>query len=312
MIITKIFDTSVDLFDAQDIYSPNITAVLLKKLNERYRGKCYKSMLITDVLRVIEHSDIRIVDNRLDGAAYVDVQLEVKGIILIKGEILTDCKVIDVLNTGTIIEHRYATGLITPGTNQYLYGIIKKNQTIPIIVNDVRYNVGNTAISISGFPFSPQINKNIYYNLTGVLTDDQKNKLDYILNDIRDELKLHSENKSFEFFTELLYQFKSNQKFELSKIGSRFSLVDFNKLKDIQNGCIVYPCESQKNNNFIMLSKQELKESDGMIVNADLYPALVDILNRRLLYLFNLSTWRYNKLVLNSPDNNCGNKVFPH
>jgi DNA-directed RNA polymerase subunit E'/Rpb7 len=293
MIITKVLETSVDLFDSKDIYTSNIIDMLIKKLTDRYRNKCFQSMLITEIVKIIRHSDIKMVDNRLDGGAYINVQFEAKGIILVRGEILNGCKVIEILDTGIIIEHEFVGGLIVPGSKQQIFNVIKKGQYIPVIINEVRYNPGQREISIYGSPFVPQMQTNTYYSISSGINDVDADKLNKMLEDLNTELKLHdnmTKERSYEFFKSLLYPFKTQQKFEISKLGSKFSVVssDEKSLLDIDSGCMVSPLESQNTNNFIYHSKQVPKETNGIIVSAGLYTAVSDILNRRLMYLMSL------------------------
>jgi hypothetical protein len=293
MFISKVIETTVDLFDARDIYTTNIADMLLKKLTDRYRNKCFQSMFITNITKIIRHSDIRMVDNRLDGAAYIDVQFEASGVILIKGEILNGCKVTEVINTGIIIEHNYAGGLIVPGNKQQIFNIIKKGQIIPIIIKEVRYNPGQNEISILGSPFIPQKHKNIFYNLAGGIKSEDVDKLSKLVESLNDEIKLHEEissEKSYEFFRDLMYPFKTQQKFELSKFGSKFSTVnaELKTLSGIKDGCITSPIEAQKNASFVYHSKTEAKETGGIVITADAYSALSEIVNRRIIYLMGL------------------------
>lgn len=282
MIVNKILETTIDLFDSAEIYTADIESMLIKKLEARYRNKCFKSVLITEILKIIRYSDIKLVDNRLDGAAYINVQFEIKGIVLIKGEILTDCKVTEIITTGIIIEHKYAGGLIMPGQKTQIYNIIKKGQTIPVIISDVRYNIGQTEISIRGVPFTPQNNTNIYYNINYGLYDGEEYKLKQLLEDYNNELKLHNDikNKSYEFFKELLYPYKNYNKTKATPIDA-----DFNKLSTIKDCIISYLGEEEKNDAFIYKVEDNTKKH---VINAPLYTVLADIINRRIIYLQNL------------------------
>jgi DNA-directed RNA polymerase subunit E'/Rpb7 len=282
MIVNKILETTIDLFDSAEIYTADIESMLIKKLETRYKNKCFKSVLITEILKIIRYSDIKLVDNRLDGAAYINVQFEIKGIVLIKGEILTDCKVTEIITTGIIIEHKYAGGLIMPGQKTQIYNIIKKGQTIPVIISDVRYNIGQTEISIRGVPFTPQIFTNIYYNINYGLYEGEEDKLKQLLEDYNNELKLHNDikNKSYEFFKELLYPYKNYNKTKATPIDA-----NFNKLSTIKDCIISYLGEEEKNDTFIYKVEDNTKKH---VINAPLYTVLSDIINRRIIYLQNL------------------------
>jgi hypothetical protein len=282
MYVNKVLETTIDLFESKDIYTADVETMLIKKLEERYKNKCFKSILITEIIKIIRYSDIKLVDNRLDGAAYINVQFEVKGVILIKGEILTECKVTEIITTGIIVEHKYAGGLIMPGQKNQIYNIIKKGQYIPIIISDVRYNIGQSEISIRGIPFTPLVVKNTYYNINYGLYDGEEDKLKQLLEDFNNEIKLHAEikNKSYEFFKELLYPYKNYNKIKAEPIN-----LEFNKLSNIKDGIIVYLGEEEKNDKFIY-KVDNVKDAET--INASLYTALADIINRRIIYLQNL------------------------
>lgn len=282
MFVNKILETTIDLFDSVDIYTADVESMLIKKLEFRYKNKCFKSILITEILKIIRYSDIKLVDNRLDGAAYINVQFEVKGVILIEGEILTDCKVTEIITTGIIVEHKYAGGLIVPGKSSEIYNIIKKGQNIPIIISYERYNIGQKEISIRGFPFAPQAIKNTYYNINYGLYEGEEDKLKQLLDSYNTEIKLHDniKSKSYEFFKELLYPYKNYNKIKGTPIP-----VDFKTLSNISSGIITYLGEEEKNNDFIY--KIDINNAKDMI-NASLYTALADIINRRILYMQNL------------------------
>ena len=50
MIVNKILETTIDLFDSAEIYTADVEAMLIKKLEARYKNKCFKSVLITEIL----------------------------------------------------------------------------------------------------------------------------------------------------------------------------------------------------------------------------------------------------------------------
>jgi DNA-directed RNA polymerase subunit E'/Rpb7 len=303
MHMTKVIETTIDLFNPKEIYTSNIPEMLIQKLKTRYSNKCYQSMLITDIIRIIKHSDIRMVDNRLDGAAYIDVQFEAVGIILVQNEILHGCKVTEVIsNNSVIIEHKQAGGLIQADPKNQIIKIIKKAQLIPVIIKDVRYNINQSEISIRAIPFVPIVTPNIYFNITNGITEQEQEKLSLLLTDYNAELTLHEtivSEKSYSVFKDLIYPFKTLQKYETSNIGLKFKplSIDEKSLSEISNGCLVAPIEASKNDDgFVFHSKVVPSELKKNVVSSSLYSALADIINRRILYLMGLRgfTEQYN------------------
>lgn len=149
MITTKIIETSVDLFNPSDIYRYDITPTIIKILEKRYVGHCFKAMLITRIVRIINNFDVVMVCNRLDGAGQVDVQVEVEGHVFIPGEILHGCRVIEMRTNMIVAKHEYADIQIAPG-NPVLDNLIKIGIDIPVLIRNVRYAVNGTSVSIVG------------------------------------------------------------------------------------------------------------------------------------------------------------------
>jgi DNA-directed RNA polymerase subunit E'/Rpb7 len=290
MFDTKVLETTIDLFDPSEIYATDPVKLIKDKLNARYVGICFSSILITEITDIIRYSDFRLVDNHLNGAAYVDVQFRVKGFMLVKGEVLHGCKVVQITNTGVFIDHPYASGMMQPDTHKRVIGLIRKDQIVPVIVQNVRYNIGKSQISIICTPYIPTVPKVVYYNITDHLSADDTDKVDDLLNRIEEEKKLHESiksNKSYIFFKNIMYPFKTQQKFTESKIGEKFAPVEetLKSLLTIKDGCLVMP----ENSSPIYLSKQKLDTDAVQIIDSPYYPAISEMLLQRLM---NLTTLR--------------------
>ena len=289
MIEDKIIETSVDLLEPVDIYTVDLPKLLLDKLIKRYKGVCYSSMLITDVLEIIRYSDRYLVDNRLDGGCYVNVQCKVRGIILCKGEILHGCKVIKITNSNIIIDHKYVTGMMLADPKRRVIVLVRKDQLIPVIVNDVRYNIGKPQISIICIPYIPMPIKQIFYNINDNLSPEDTEKVDDLLTRITDELTIHNNiknTKSYAFFRDVMYPYKTQQKFNMSPIGSKFNAVnlDIKSLLAIKDGCILLPDLSTD----IQHSKNKLDTPNVQIIDSSYYPAISELLINKLNYLIAL------------------------
>lgn len=296
--IKKTLETSVDLFKASDIYTANVAKMLMDKLTERYVGKCYQSALIQKVVSIIKYSETHIVDNRLDGAAYIDVEFVVEGIVPGQGEILQGCRVVDITQSGVIISHPLAGGLVMPDAKKQIVKILKKDQLIPVSVQAARYNINQTQITIRGTPYAPSSHKNIYYNITEIVSPEETEKLSELLEELSQELSHHSalaNEKSYKFFEDLVYPYKTTQKFEMSQIGGKFTKVtsDLKSILEIRDGCIILPEESYKQPGLTLYhSKKPINQDDlaghGVVIESHMYPAIADCINRRLMYLRNL------------------------
>jgi hypothetical protein len=287
MLITKILDTCIDLATNAEIYCANVPEMLLVKLRERYAEKCFSSMLILEILEIIRYSDRIMVDNRLDGGAYINVQFKVKGMTLVKGEVVHGCKVSKVLNNNIIVKHQYITGNMAADPKRKIIGIIGLNQIIPVIVDDVRYNIGKSQITMMCKPYTPQPFVEIYYN---IINNTHIEKLNEILDRIKEEEAIHekiSKTKVYGGFKTMVYPYKTARKFEHSALGAKFSTVSIKEL--LQSNSNANMCLTAVDfavDNCILKSNEHISQSVPVTtVNAPLYVALSEILLNRLYYL---------------------------
>lgn len=295
MKITKVLNTSIDLLNPDDIYTPDIDTLLIKKLEERYLNKCYQSVLIIKISKIIRHSSIHMVDNRLDGGAYVDVEFEIEGVIFVQGEILNGCKIIEIHANAITAEHQYAgIKLQKDQSNQLIFKILNIGQKIPIIVQKVRYMPNQSTISMLASPYVPKITEDVYYKISTPLTPKETEELHYMLEQVSTEEELHkkiSEQKSYEFFKNILYPYKVNQKFDQSKKVATLKLkpvgLEIKKLLEIDTGTLVYPQEDNRYNKRLFWSSSDISniQIQGLLINSSAFAAMADILNKYLLYL---------------------------
>jgi len=295
MHITKVLETSVDLFDPVDIYTPDIEAVLRRELEKRYKNRCYQSILILEISKLIRYSTVNMVDNRLDGAAYVDVQFEISGVIFVQGEILHNCKIIEIHTNAITAEHQYAGIKLQKDTGNVIFKILKTNQKIPVIVQKVRYMPNQKTVSMIATPYIPQIQDEVYYNITAPLNPKETEQLNYIMNEIKSEEELHKKilkEKSYDFFKDILYPYKVNQKYEQSKKAMTYKLkpvpLELKSMLEINSGIICYPSEDNKyNKRLFWNSSGDVSniDSKALIVDSDLYAVLAEISNKYLLYM---------------------------
>jgi DNA-directed RNA polymerase subunit E'/Rpb7 len=295
-IVEKILETTIDLF-GNDIYTLNINAMLMKMLSLRYKGKCFQSMLIMSINKIIKYSQIYLVDNRLDGAAYINVQFEVSGLVLIKGEVIHGCRAVEINNSGVIVDSETVGGLLHNNTKNNIINIIKKDQFVPVIVELARYTPNQNKITIRGTPYIPIVQPDVFYNITEPTSLEDMSKLDLLLKDLSEEMKIHNElmtknEKPYDYFKEIMYPYKTVQKFKQTNIGASFSEMKLNSavITDINQGCIVSPQAAQKEKELALFySDTYLNGKDVLVIKSTLYSAIADIINRRLLYLRNLS-----------------------
>lgn len=294
MIITKILETKIDLSESDQMYSADIDSTIIQKLAERYVNKCYQSVLITNIIKIIRRSSIIMADNRLDGGAYVDVQFEIEGMILVKDEILTGCTIIEIHDNNTTItaEHKYAGIKLQKDPHGVMFKILKIGQKIPIIVQKVRYTPNQSTISVIAIPYTPVKSTNCAYMIQRALNIDDTTKIGFIIDQITVEEKKHidiSKHKMYSFFRDILYPFKNNQKFENSKIVTEHKYkpveLELKQLLTIKNGTLLYPIEDPRHNKRLFWSQNETHIPEYITVVSDMYSAVSEILFKFLMYL---------------------------
>jgi DNA-directed RNA polymerase subunit E'/Rpb7 len=314
MLITKVLETSVDLIDPNsEIYAPDLESIILNILKNRYVGKCYNSILIVEIKKIIKKSLRKFVDNRLDGGASVDVCFEVEGHVFSTGEILHGCSIVETLNNAITAENKYAGIKLQKNqhnetTSNKILQSLSQKQIIPIIIQNVRYNLNKPKVSIIGSPYTPVYNKFVMINIVEGLNPAQFEKISYLLNQIKIEEELHlqytkgTEDKRYTLFKSIMYPFKSLQKIDQSKEFTNWKMkpisFDLNNKKDednftkeileISSGTIVYPDEDHKLNRRMFYSPDEIKSNFHLSVDANLYSVLSDILYKFLLYMIGL------------------------
>ena len=285
MLITKILDTSIDLKTHAEIYDPDVVGILMKKLRDRYNGKCFSSMLILDIIEVIRYSDRIMVDNMLTGAAYINVRFKVSGMVLVQGEVVHGCTVTKVLDHNIIISHPHVNGYMPADAKCKIMGIIAIDEIVPVIVDNIRYNIGKPQITMSCKPYTPQPFLEVFYNIIDTLHIE---KLEDILSRLSVEEKLHEKIKTTKVylgFKTIIYPYKTARKFEHSVIGAKFKEISIKDAVQIKDTCCLTTVDYAVDN-YLLLSKEHIPINLNVSsVNVSLTTALSEILLNKLYYL---------------------------
>lgn len=295
MYITKTLEATIDLLDPFEIYSSNLENVVKKKIIEKYVGKCFKSILILEIINIINTSEVIIYDNQLDGTAYIDVQFEVGGIILVEGEILHGCKVSEIFSNAITAEHKYASIKLKKESSN-IYKILEPGKMIPIVVSRVLYTPNKNTISMSGTPYFPNTTgEKIFYNITKQLSPEETEKISLIIDMIEKEEIKHktlSKKTQYSFFQDLLYPFKVNQKFGNNKLSKTMNFkpvkIELKQFFNINGGIVIYPDEEPKENKIFFWSKKINLPKLYTVISSPAYTVLASISNQYLMYLQSL------------------------
>jgi hypothetical protein len=279
MLIKKILASSVDLFAHQDIYSLNIADTLLKKITARFVNICYSNMLILRVVRLIEHSDVLMVDDRLDGGASCDVRFEVEGLQMSADEVLNGCRVVDITSTGILFDSQYADGLIMTQSAGQLAGIIKKNMVIPVTVVSASYPINHNKLTITGTLFSPKPANWPVYKITESASEREMSMLQELVAKLAEEAAQHSNTQSFIGANKITYPYVQPKPVSGARVDFSLTQPDLPGMLALSD-CVTMPQPFVNEFKFSVISG---KLADA--VEASQFVAWSDFINRRLIYL---------------------------
>lgn len=287
MIIQKTLETFLNIVKYEHVYTTDVDDMCMTLLVEKYAGKCYKSCFIMKINKVIRTSNMYISD-LLDLQCSICVQFEVDAIIYQDNEVITGCKINKIEPYGRIYaESKYANIQMKQDAALSVY---KEGDIIPVIVQVCRYYPNKNKISVVAHPFMPMHPDTIIYHIVKPLEADQEPHIDNILELINKEkewaLKLKSGfAKGYEFFENMIYPFKTPQKFETKQYvaDAKFKRVSIKNIKNITSGMICQPVEMNMASGEFYHSSAE--HSDIDVFEASAYEAYVAILNKHLTHL---------------------------
>jgi DNA-directed RNA polymerase subunit E'/Rpb7 len=237
MKVIKFLETRVDITNINDMFCSDYNLMIINLLKKKFNNRCYKSVYILDILDIINRSSLNCKAKALDGFVYIDVQFKALCLLYEKGEIIHDCKIVQILSKNIILaKSAYCSIQIKNSTK---VDIFKENDEIPIIVNTVRYNLFDTEVAISATPLIPIFRDPIVY-----VIDSNKNKeheAESLYKENKDEINnlekdiSKFDKKAIKFFTDIMYPFKKYKSYKKN--------VDVLTLKDldkIAEGDILY------------------------------------------------------------------------
>lgn len=262
MHIVKVLESRIDLHNINDIFCADYSKNLLNKLKEQYIGRCFKSMFIIDILRIIKRSAPMSKNKVLDGSVYIDIAFEVSGIVYEKEEIVHNCEIIQINDNGTMhAKSEYASIYIKNSKELADLLIFKKLDKIPVIVVASRYQIYDTEISISAVPLIPIIKKSIIYKVIESLDNNKSdnlfestiNKIDFSeIKKLEDDLN-KCDKKIYNSFRKLLYPYKEYKRIKIGTV-KKISSDGFSELK---SGDLVYkPIDYLDDDTYLILGNK--------------------------------------------------------
>lgn len=270
MHIVKVLETRIDLHDINDMFCADYNKNILEKLKIQYVGRCFKSMLILDILKIIRRSSPMSKNKVLDGSVYIDISFEVSGVVYEKEEIIHNCSIIQINDNGTMhAKSEHASIYIKNSKELADLLIFKKMDKIPVIVVASRYQIYDTEISISAVPLIPILKKSIIYKIVDHVEYDDSDKSDLSddLNKVIDlesikklesDLAKVSKNKTiYNSFRKLLYPFKDYKRVKDGSVKN----ISVDGFSELNVGDLVYkPIDYLDEKNYLLLNDKHKVE----------------------------------------------------
>jgi hypothetical protein len=193
MLIETRFKIQLEISDIAVIYSTNIDEQLIKILQKKYNGKCFKNTYIIDITKIIDKSPLISNTDRTGGSFNIDIDFLAKCKIYEIGEIIPMAEILEISESGMIF-------LKTDGVSIGIYpqkGLqeLKIKDKIPVIVNDLKYPPMTENIVVAAKPFIPINEPIIWHNIIIKSGDIPKLK--------KEDLK--KEDKKYDKIYDLLY-----------------------------------------------------------------------------------------------------------
>lgn len=150
MEVAKTIQTSVVLADAR-MYSPDINAVVLDWLKNKFEGKNYMGCHVKEVTEILERGRLTISAQRQNGTAMCSVRFKVRGIVYNDMQPVHNCVVLHIDKAGHMICKNQHAALFMQASP--LIQKIKIGQTIVAIAGKAQYTILRNEISINALPF---------------------------------------------------------------------------------------------------------------------------------------------------------------
>lgn len=308
MLTKKVLETTLDLYNPKYIYSSDIDAILLKLLNKKYNGMCYKRSYIKEVLQIITRSKITMSTNDFYGSVHIMFLASV--IVYSPGEIISGIKIINKTREGNV-----------QGTNNIVAVEVKYDKildlypigaTIPIKVIEAVYMLGKNMITMLGSILSPTPEKNIFYICGNDITNDKFMEAKCYYNNALVDNKWADEiqGNEFNFFKKILYPYKTDKDFdEIKKIIPKiqYTVLDFNieDIKIFKKGIYIIPTEIPLSEMKIIFIDEQFKYDivrEFEVYEKDIFSTLITFINKFSIYkssIISLCEYYNNKNIIN-------------
>lgn len=211
MLIEKNILKSLDTIDPNLPLARDPQAAKLEWLRAKFKGRCMSRMYVMDVLRINRDSPWLSQWQRAGGSWCTDIDFTVQALVYDRDEIITNARILHILDTGTFIlqsEHTDIDVAQHPDLQHY-----KVKEYMPVRVVASRYTAYKKRISCSAVPLSPVPGPHMQKVHVRITHDEQKSlepkyeqirQLQKQVDQLQPELK-----KRYQEFKKILYPYKT-------------------------------------------------------------------------------------------------------
>lgn len=246
----------------------DLDTLLLKELNNIFKGKCFKNCFIIEIIKILERTNIIIEQYDVTGNGYINCRFIAKIFDILKtGDIIPICNVNKILNDKILLcpsldNNLYADEFkkldnITNNIEQIRIGLLKNEKLnflkvgdkIPVQIDNILYQVGENILIFASIPkrYLPIKIRNEHKEF---LLNEYKDLLDEIKNSkynnklYKDDVKFIPGDETFYFGGEIIINTKCDSDYlDISVISDKKVIKDiiekqiivFNILNNYEN-----------------------------------------------------------------------------
>lgn len=241
MIIEKIIEDDFSL-TTEELTSGDINRVIESKIRRKYERKCWENVYIVKVIKIIKRNAIKMAIDRIDGQGNTNAQFLVEALQFGNGDVLTGCKIVDIVKDSKIICER--SDAVITFRDRFFISLVP-GQILFVRVKRSSYLTNQDKASIYGSPYVIDAKKKIIFiptNETSYMEDQKRILAENIkrVTEAQERVK-KCDTALVKFFENMLYPYKNGSPSETPKkvIPGGAVIVDaFALAKDIVSGKI--------------------------------------------------------------------------
>lgn len=247
MIITKNFNVLITIKNISNLINNGPRPTLLELVKKLYVNVCYQNVLIINIIDILKYSQIEFNQSDLACSMNTSVKFSAECIEINRGELLTEFKMINIIESNNTImcknEKANIIAYTIPDKHKYKIG-----DNILLLSHMSKYTLGGDKISVGALEFSPSnlVKIDDYkrpYKLYEI-TNEQK---EYLNSNIIPLIKIEQDKASkldIKKSKELVYPYKKNNKSKsirkkLTSLDFDNVIIQFNYEDDIYDGDVI-------------------------------------------------------------------------